>query len=77
MALSQQVRAGLDPDAAQIIARYPRARSALLPLLHLVQSAEGYVSEDGIAYCAEQLSLSEAEVTAVASIDPVLGGVDR
>ena len=67
MALSQQVRAGLDPDAAQIIARYPRARSALLPLLHLVQSAEGYVSEDGIAYCAEKLSLSEAEVTAVAS----------
>jgi NADH-quinone oxidoreductase subunit E len=67
MALSQQVRAGLDPEAAQIIARYPKARSALLPLLHLVQSAEGYVSEDGIGYCAEQLSLSEAEVTAVAS----------
>ncbi|HEY2553240.1 MAG TPA: NADH-quinone oxidoreductase subunit NuoE [Streptosporangiaceae bacterium] len=67
MALSQQVRAALDPDAALIIARYPKARSALLPLLHLVQSAEGYVSEDGIAYCAERLSLSEAEVTAVAS----------
>ena len=67
MALSEQARSTLDPDAAKIIGRYPRPRSALLPLLHLVQAEEGYVSEDGIAYCAEQLSLSEAEVTAVVS----------
>ena len=44
MALSSQARARLEPDAAQIIARYPKSRSALLPLLHLVQSEEGYVS---------------------------------
>ncbi len=67
MALSEEARARLDPLAAQIIGRYPRSRSALLPLLHLVQAQEGYVSGDGIAYCAEQLSLSEAEVTAVVS----------
>ena len=67
MALSQKVRARLEPDAAQIIGRYPQSRSALLPLLHLVQAEEGYVSEDGIEFCAEQLGLAEAEVTAVVS----------
>ena len=44
MPFSDEVRARLDPDADQIIARYPRSRSALLPLLHLVQSEEGHVS---------------------------------
>ena len=67
MALSQEARARLEPDAAQIIARYPQSRSALLPLLPLVQSEEGYVSPDGIAFCAGQLGLTEAEVTAVTS----------
>jgi NADH-quinone oxidoreductase subunit E len=67
MALSQEARARLQPDAAQIIARYPQSRSALLPLLHLVQAEEGHVSADGIAFCAELLGLTEAEVTAVTS----------
>jgi NADH-quinone oxidoreductase subunit E len=67
MALSDEARARLAPKAAEIIARYPRARSALLPLLHLVQSQEGYVSQDGIEFCAEQLGLSEADVTGVTS----------
>jgi NADH-quinone oxidoreductase subunit E len=67
MALSEQVRSRLEADAAQVIGRYPQSRSAVLPLLHLVQSQEGYVSDDGIAWCAEQLSLAEAEVSAVAS----------
>lgn len=52
---------------AEIIARYPQSRSALLPLLHLMQSVEGYVSQDGIRYCAEVLELSTAEVSAVAT----------
>ena len=43
------------------------SRSALLPLLHLVQSEEGYVSTDGIEYCAGQLGLTETEVTGVVS----------
>jgi NADH-quinone oxidoreductase subunit E len=67
MALTQEARARLEPDAARIIGRYPRTRSALLPLLHLVQAEEGFVSEDGIEFCAEQLGLARAEVTAVAS----------
>jgi NADH-quinone oxidoreductase subunit E len=67
MALTEEARARLAPRAAEIIGRYPTARSAMLPLLHLVQSEEGYVSEDGIAFCADQLGLSEADVTGVVS----------
>jgi NADH-quinone oxidoreductase subunit E len=52
---------------AEIVARYPQPRSALLPLLHLVQSVEGHVSQDGIRYCAEALELTTAEVSAVAT----------
>jgi NADH-quinone oxidoreductase subunit E len=54
-------------EAAQLIARYPagQARSALLPLLHLVQSEQGFVSADGIAFCAETLELTKAQVAAV------------
>jgi NADH-quinone oxidoreductase subunit E len=67
MALTQEARARLAPQAAEIIGRYPKARSALLPLLHLVQSEEGYVSQDGIEFCAQQLGLTEADVTGVVS----------
>jgi NADH-quinone oxidoreductase subunit E len=67
MALSQEVRARLEPDAARIIGRYPQSRSALLPLLHLMQAEQGYLTVDGIEFCAERLGLEEAEVTAVAS----------
>ncbi len=51
----------------EIIGRYPQSRSALLPLLHLVQSVQGFVSQDGIRYCAETLELTTAEVSAVAT----------
>jgi NADH-quinone oxidoreductase subunit E len=60
-----EVRARLEVDAKEILARYPRSRSALLPLLHLVQSEEGYVSPHGIELCAELLDLSSAEVAGV------------
>jgi NADH-quinone oxidoreductase subunit E len=62
---SDQVRA----DAAELIARYPegQARSALLPLLHLVQSEQGYVTPDGIAFCSDVLGITKAQVAAVAT----------
>jgi NADH-quinone oxidoreductase subunit E len=53
--------------AREIIARYPKPRSALLPMLHLVQSEEGYVTPAGIGFCAEELGLTKAEVGAVAT----------
>ncbi len=56
-------------DAANLIARYPagQARSALLPLLHLVQSEQGHVTPDGIAFCADVLDITKAQVAAVAT----------
>ncbi|MER7848858.1 NADH-quinone oxidoreductase subunit NuoE [Kitasatospora sp. NPDC096077] len=63
----EEVRARLAADAAELIGRYPQARSALLPLLHLVQAEEGFVSPTGIRFCAERLDLTTAEVTAVAT----------
>jgi NADH-quinone oxidoreductase subunit E len=65
MPLTEQTRTA----AREIVARYPagRSRSALLPMLHLVQAAEGYVTPDGVAFCAEELGLTKAEVGAVAT----------
>jgi len=54
-------------ELRQIAARYPEARSALLPMLHLVQSVEGRVTPEGIEVCAELLGLTGAEVSAVAT----------
>ncbi|MFD9894179.1 NADH-quinone oxidoreductase subunit NuoE [Amycolatopsis sp. NPDC059027] len=53
--------------AKNLIERYPMSRSALLPMLHLVQSVQGYVSQEGISFCATQLGLTDAEVSAVAT----------
>jgi NADH-quinone oxidoreductase subunit E len=61
------VAARLEESAKEIITRYPQPRSALLPLLHLVQSEDGYLTKAGIAFCANQLGLTDAEVTAVAT----------
>ncbi|MET0756505.1 MAG: NADH-quinone oxidoreductase subunit NuoE [Mycobacterium sp.] len=61
------VLARLAAEAGQIVARYPQGRSALLPLLHLVQAEDGYLTPAGLAFCAAQLGLTAAEVTAVAT----------
>jgi NADH-quinone oxidoreductase subunit E len=50
-----------------IIKRYPRSRSAIMPLLHYVQSLAGYVTNEGIELIAQLLQLETAEVTAVAT----------
>lgn len=54
-------------DAESIVARYPDARSALGPMLHLVQSEDGFVSPRGVALCADVIGLTRAEVSAVAT----------
>ncbi|MBY8888562.1 NADH-quinone oxidoreductase subunit NuoE [Streptomyces sp. PTM05] len=61
------VRARLEADAAEVIGRYPDSRSALLPLLHLVQAEEGHVTRTGMRFCADLLGLTTAEVIAVAT----------
>ncbi|HEV7360098.1 MAG TPA: NAD(P)H-dependent oxidoreductase subunit E, partial [Mycobacterium sp.] len=64
---SPEVRARLEVDAKEIIGRYPNKRSALLPLLHLVQSEDSYLTPAGLEFCGEQLGLTGAEVSAVGS----------
>ncbi len=64
---AEDVLAALRIDAAQVVGRYPDKRSALLPLLHLVQSIDGYVSTRGIEFCAETTGLTPAEVSGVAT----------
>ncbi|ASW53220.1 NADH-quinone oxidoreductase subunit NuoE [Plantactinospora sp. KBS50] len=63
------LRDRLGERAREIVARYPadRSRSALLPLLHLVQAEQGYVSPAGVEFCAEVLGLNKAQVGAVAT----------
>ena len=63
MALTDTTR----EEMRQIVARYPRSRSAIMPMLHLVQSEEGFITSEGIVLIAEVLGLTEAEVTAVAT----------
>ena len=50
-----------------IILRYPRSRSAIMPLLHFVQSRIGFVDGEGIELIAKLLTLEAAEVSAVAT----------
>jgi NADH-quinone oxidoreductase subunit E len=63
MAISESTREQL----TELAARYPRPRSGLMPMLHLVQSLEGEVTAEGISACAEAAGVSPAEATAVAS----------
>ncbi len=66
-----EAEAPFDPaiyaELEEIAARYPQARSGLLPMLHLVQSVEGRVTSRGIEVCAEILGISAAEVSGVAT----------
>jgi NADH-quinone oxidoreductase subunit E len=54
-------------ELRELAGRYPQARSALLPMLHLVQSVEGFVTPRGIEACAAILGLAPAEVSAVST----------
>jgi NADH-quinone oxidoreductase subunit E len=67
MPFAEETLTRLKADAAEITGRYPKARSALLPLLYLVQAEEGYVSTDGIRFCAQVLGITETEVRGVST----------
>ncbi|MFC6154032.1 NADH-quinone oxidoreductase subunit NuoE [Nocardioides yefusunii] len=54
-------------ELAKISARYPHKRSGLLPMLHLVQSAQGRITPEGIRACAEATGTTPAEVSGVAT----------
>ena len=63
----EELLARLRSQAAEIIERYPQPRSALLPLLHLVQAEDACLTPAGVQFCADALGLTGAEVTAVAT----------
>lgn len=48
--------------AKEIIGRYPKARSAIIPLLHVSQQQNGYVTNEAIAHIAELVDATAAEV---------------
>jgi NADH-quinone oxidoreductase E subunit len=53
--------------ADELVALYPRSRSAMLPMLHLAQEQDGYLSDEGIAEVAELTDTSAADVRGTAS----------
>ncbi len=53
--------------AKEIIGRYPRPKSALIPLLHLTQEEHGWISEESMRHIAELLGLEPAEVYGTAT----------
>jgi NADH-quinone oxidoreductase subunit E len=61
------LRTDLRQRAEELVSLYPRPRSAMLPLLHLVQEQDGYVSDEGIAEVAGLTGTSPAEVRGTAS----------
>ena len=54
-------------ELREIAARYPQARSGLLPMLHLVQASEGRITPEGIEACVDILGITAAEVSGVAT----------
>ena len=58
--------------ARQLIALYPQPRSALIPILHVAQEQDGWLTPDGMAHVAELLELTPAEVYGTASFYDML-----
>lgn len=53
--------------ARAIIARYPRARSAMIPLLHLAQEQDGHITSDAMEHVGILVGATPAEVKGVAT----------
>jgi NADH-quinone oxidoreductase E subunit len=53
--------------ARATIALYPQRRSAMIPLLHLAQEQDGYLTEEAMVHIAELLDLTPADVRGTAT----------
>lgn len=53
--------------AKEIIGRFPRPKSAVIPLLHLAQEQDGYVTRDAMSHIAELVNVTTAEVYGTAT----------
>ena len=54
-------------ELRELVAKYPKPRSALMPMLHLLQSVDGYVTPEAVATCAELVGITPAQVQGVAT----------
>jgi NADH-quinone oxidoreductase E subunit len=59
-------------EARQLMSLYPDSRSALVPICHLAQAEEGWLSPDAMEHIAEILGLTPAEVLGTASFYEML-----
>jgi NADH-quinone oxidoreductase subunit E len=69
--MSRLTRANTD-TAMEIISRYPRKRSALIPLLHLAQEQDGHVTDEAMRHIAELVDCTPAEVIGTSSFYEML-----
>lgn len=53
--------------AKEIIGRFPRPKSAVIPLLHLAQEQDGYVTRDAMSHIAELVNVTTSEVYGTAT----------
>jgi len=67
-----RLSAAMVERARDTIALYPHPRSALIPLLHMAQEQDGWVSPDAMEHIAELLDLTPAEVLGTASFYDML-----
>src|ERR1700686_4899551 len=58
--------------ARDLIALYPQPRSAMIPILHLAQEQDGYLTEEVIVHIAEILELAPAEVYGPPTFYPMI-----
>lgn len=56
----------------QLVPRYPEKKSAALPLCHLVQEDQGYLSNEAIEWIAERLDLQPINILELVTFYPML-----
>lgn len=56
----------------ELVPRYPEKRSAALPILHIIQEEEGYISNEAIEWVAEQLDLEPINIYELVTFYPML-----
>jgi NADH-quinone oxidoreductase subunit E len=68
MDLKPQTLAKIDA----LVPRYPTMRSAALPLCHLVQEDQGYLSNEAMEWIADRLELEPINIIEIVSFYPML-----
>jgi NADH-quinone oxidoreductase subunit E len=66
MHLKEQTRIEID----QIILSYPHKHSAILPVLHCVQAAQGYICKEAVEWIAKRLDLNPIDVYGLVTFYP-------